>query len=302
MSLDDLCTRCGFKPFTGCVNGDVITDMKANKATMCSHLKVRLAQDNLKNRLPPEIYGCTAVKSSPLFVPSKVRGEPAIINRTKQNLHIRGLTWFALIPHLKYVFMAMPNLRFKIVNDQRIKEVFVGSESYKSLPLAQRDAGTREINNGIGDIVGGSFDLVIIQLGLLGYKNIAAAGVLKEALMMRVTQSKPTWLFETADRGVVWQHSRDPETEAYVEDHFEDFPMSPGGISQQESESNHLSVEEHGLDDEEEILPPTEQNALVTRDRDEPIQEETPLTGGYDFGSIPGLGEPKKRPWKGGKR
>lgn len=296
MSLDDLCARCGFKPFVGCVNGDVITDMKANKATMCSHLRVRLAQDNLKSRIPPEMYNCTAVRSSPLFVPSKVRGEPAPVNRTKHNLFIKGVTWPGLMPHLKYVFMALPNLRFKIVNDQRIKEVFVGSESYKSMPQSQRDEGTREVNNGIGDIVGGSFDLVIIQLGLLGYKNIAAAGVLKEAIMMRVTQGKATWLFETADRNISWQHSRDPEVEAYVEDHFEDFSLT-SEITDQESDGNHISVEEVG---DEDVSPPTRQLELSVPDPDDvPLVVDNEMDA---FTSIPGMGEPKKRPWKGGKR
>ena len=125
MSLDDLCTRCGFKPFVGCVNGDLITDVQANKATMCPHLRVRLARDNLKNRLSPEIFNCTAVKSSPLFVPSKVRVQPAPVNLTKKNLFIRGVTWHGLIPHLKYVLTAMPYLKYRIVNDHKIKEVFV---------------------------------------------------------------------------------------------------------------------------------------------------------------------------------
>lgn len=289
MPLDDLCTRCGLKPFEGCVNGDVITDLEANTAAMCPHKRVSLARDNLKNRLPPEIFNCLAVRSSPLFVPSQVRGQPAPVNLTKRNLFIRGLTWPALMPHLKYVFMAMPNLRFRIVNDHRIKEVFVGSESYKSLPIAQRDKETREINNGIGDIVGETYDLVLIQLGLLGYKNVAAAGVLKEALMMRVTQGKPTWLFETSDHNITWQHSRDPDVEAYVTDHFEDFELT-SEITELESEGNHLSVELHG---EEDVSPPTQQLELAVPDED-----EVPVLGDSSsdaFSGIPGMGEPKKK-------
>ena len=169
----------------------------------------------------------------------------------------------------------------------------------KSLSKSQRDEADmdlREVNNSIGAIVGEAYDLVIIQLGLLGYKNVAAAGVLKEALMMRITQGKPTWLFETADRNITWLYSKDPEVEAYVDDNFEALDLT-SEITEQESETGGITVETHG---DEEVSPPTRQLQLAVLDDDEvpavAEDEDSPFAG------IPGMGEPKKKPWKKGRR
>jgi hypothetical protein len=285
------------------MGGDVITDAEKNVSTMCPHLRVRLAYDNQKNRLPPEIFNAPKISETPFFVPSKVRGQPAPVNLTKKNLFIRGITWPAMLPHLRFVLMAMPYLRFKIVNDQRIKEVFVGAESFKSQPLSVRETESKEMNNAIGDLLGDAYDLVIIQLGLLGYKNVAAAGVLKEALMMRVTQNRPTWLFETSDRNITWQYSRDPEVEAYVTDNFEEFTPETD-IFETETDLSGMTVETVGPSD---VRPPSRQLELA-------VDDDTGITvdeGGEDednmFAGLPGMGDDsskkkktfKKKPFRG---
>jgi hypothetical protein len=153
---------------------------------------------NVKRRLGKDIMNAhPAVYSSPLYEPAK-DGGPPLIDLTTENLFIRA-RWEDFLPHFK---LAATNLLsrtgfqwyFQLVTDERIKSVFVGNESYSSRARKQRDDVASF--NSLGDLLGGDFDLVIIQLGYLGYKNVAAPGALKEALLIRQAANKPTWIVD----------------------------------------------------------------------------------------------------------
>jgi hypothetical protein len=152
----------------------------------------------LRVKLGPEIATAQLVSSSPLF------------DLTDKNLHIK-CDWTVLTGHLKYVLMQKNYERglhyyCNIVTDERLKTVWLGDEAYKAKARKKREEVDN--NNTLSDVVGASYDLVIIRLGFLGYKNIAMPGVLKEALMIRQGQAKATWVVE------------DPEFPPFTEGHF----------------------------------------------------------------------------------
>jgi hypothetical protein len=198
------------QPHKDCINGHVVIDDFTSAE--CPNMRVRRQADLIRSHLTPELATVKPVKSSPLYVPKTV-------DHTGKNLFIQGIPWSVFRGHLKYIVMwkvltGQP-LTYKVVDDQRLKEVFLGSEAYKSRPASVREQ--RETNNAIDDLVAESFDLVIIRLGLLGHKNSAAANVLREALMLRTERyNKPTWLFLSSDSEIHWEHSRDPNVESYV--------------------------------------------------------------------------------------
>jgi hypothetical protein len=133
------------------------------------------------------------------------------------------------------------------LTDERIKNVFVGNESYKARSKSRRDEMTTF--NSLSDLVGADYDFVIIQLGHLGYKNIAAAGALKEALMIRRTSQKPTWLIEEPDRPFSYEcHSWSEDLQAYVDQHFEvvDLDREKDEAPKPRGRSRGMSVENVG--------------------------------------------------------
>jgi hypothetical protein len=130
---------------------------------------------------------------SPLYQAGS-RGEPAQLDRTKENLFLKTF-WIDLLPHLKWALVCKgPLFRYRIITDEKLKTVFVGAESYIQRPRNKRDDITTF--NSLGDLLGADYDLVLIRLGFLGRPNKAIAGALKEALMLRESVLKPTWLIE----------------------------------------------------------------------------------------------------------
>lgn len=280
-----LCQLCGRQPVAECLGGSVrVDDVSARE---CPNLKILRVDQLMRSRLTPELYEAPRITESPLYTPGKARGEPAIINRTKQNLFIRGVTLGGLFPHLRLVFACLP-LKYKVVDDSRIRDVFVGSESYKTKAKDLRDL--KESNNAIADLVGREYDLVVICLGKLGYKNIAAAGVLREALMVRETLRKPTWLFEDSDPTIRWEHSRDLDIEQYIESRYTYVDLEPGGPEAEVV--NHMTVD----GEEDDRGAPTEHYQQVPQeDRGTASLTEAPADDTFD--SLMGTGGPKKKPW-----
>jgi hypothetical protein len=153
----------------------------------CRCLKARL----IKQHLGSEIASAPTILRSPVFV---VKDDEVRVDRTKDNLFIKA-PWQDVLPHLKWVFYCKgTRFRFRIVTDEKIRTVFVGNESYRARSKSTRDDVTTF--NSLGDLVGSDFDLIIIRLGLLGHKNVAAPGALKEALMLREVACLPTWIVE----------------------------------------------------------------------------------------------------------
>jgi len=176
------CPKCNYTGFLH-VNGD---DSRVQQC-ICSYAKT------LKAYLGPEIAAAPTVTRSPLYAVGE-KGAPPSVDRTKDNLFIKSY-WSDLLPHLKWTLACKgPMFRYRVVTDEKLKTVYLGGESY-----GQRSKEVRNeivTYNSIGDLVGPDLDLVVLRLGFLGYKNVAMPGILKEALMLRESALKPTWVVE----------------------------------------------------------------------------------------------------------
>ena len=269
------CSLCEGTPEKGCVNGNVMVE--EGKAQECPNITRKRFQQYLKARLTPDLYQAPKIMESPLYVPPKIKGEKAAINRTGENLFIRGIDLAGFLPHLRLVFVCLPGLKYKVVDDSRLRDVFVGGESYANRPKTSREQ--RETNNVVSDLVGQEYDLVVIRLGVLAYKNQAAPAVLREALMVREGLGKPTWLFEDSDPTINWICSRDMDLETYVGKRFTDVYLANDGPKAEKVESG-IVVEEY------DAAPPQEFQELSRRNEEEPD---------VGLGNLLGGGKPKKK-------
>lgn len=209
----------------------------------------------MRTFLGPEILSACHIKESPFFLSGK-KGEPVRVDRTKDNLYIQGCTWPKLLPHLRRT-LSCKRLRnnsytYSIVTDQKIKTVFVGDEQYTNRPKNVRE--DIPTFNSLEDLVC-QCDLLIIRLGYLGYKNVAASGALKEALLLRKTFRKPTWLVDDPDQP--WNYSNDPGVELFIDENFE-------------------VIEIEGVDPGEGYEALTDVGIDVEGDEDEPLPKPRP--------------------------
>jgi hypothetical protein len=141
-----------------------------------------------------EIAKAETIFSSPLYELADKSGDPPKLDRTTENLHIK-CAWVDLLSHLKLCLWPKGMFfNFRVVTDEKIKTVFVGAESYSQRAKSKRD--DMVTYNTLGDLVGTEYPFVVIRLGHLGHKNVAAAGAVKEALMLRDVAQKPTWIIE----------------------------------------------------------------------------------------------------------
>lgn len=201
------------KPVCSICNGAEVVYVNDTDVDTCRCLKARL----VKQHLGPEIASAPTILQSPLL---QVTEDVVVQDRTQENLFIKA-PWVDVLPHLKWVLYAKgTRFRFRIITDEKIKTVFVGAESYMSRPKGKRD-DVIPINS-LGDLVGSDYDLVIIRLGFLGHKNVAAPGAFKEALMIREVACKPTWIVETPTNIFGYGCPTYSEDVAdYIERHFE---------------------------------------------------------------------------------
>jgi hypothetical protein len=201
----DQCNHTGFLPVPG--------DDSRVQQCICSYARA------LKAHLGPEIAAAPIILKSPLYVAGG-KGEPAKIDRTQDNLFIK-VYWSDLLPHLKWALTCKgPMFRYRIVTDERLKTVYLGSEDYRARAKSKRDDITTF--NSVGDLIGPEYDMVIVRLGFLGYKNVAMPGILKEALMLRESALKPTWLIEEPASIYGFGHfSYSEDTAAYIDRLFE---------------------------------------------------------------------------------
>jgi hypothetical protein len=152
-------------------------------------------RNNIRKRLSPEIADAPPINASPLIEvggPGEVKAD-----LTSENLFIKGY-WSDLAPHLRLVLTIkmLHSLlyQFQIITDARLRDVYVGSESYTARSRKKRD--DIETNNSLHDVIGADRELVIIRLGFLGWANKAMPGILKEAIRLRHGVSKPIWIVE----------------------------------------------------------------------------------------------------------
>lgn len=100
--------------------------------------------------------------------------------------------------------------------------MFLGNEQYKSRPVNQRE--DVPVFNSLEDLVG-EWGLLIIKLGYIGYPNKAAAGALKETLLIRESLHKAVWIVEDPERP--WVHSYSQDVKNYVQEHFKEIAINP---------------------------------------------------------------------------
>lgn len=175
----------------------------------------------LRDLLGPEIAPAKIIQS-PLYEPGKDWDHPKS-DRTRENLFIRGKWDDVIVRHLKWTFIAKLckdlSFRFLIITDERIKNVFVGNESAKAKNKEDRDR-TKSFN-GLPDVMC-DHDLVLIRLGFLGHKNVAAPGALKEALMIREVANLPTWIIDHYEDPFEFGHrTYSDEVSSYISTHFQ---------------------------------------------------------------------------------
>ena len=287
--------------------------------TMCLCLKVRKAKQTLDSThdsdMPLWTYG-DKIAETPLYKPGGV-GKPPEIDRTDERLYLSGSEW-AIYAHLRRALGSKLldtdcQFRLKIVTDQRLKDVYVGNESYEK--RSKKDRDDRVVTNSFADLIGVEFDLVIIRLGFLKGKNVAAANLLQEALCLRDASFKPTWIAEEDGRPFVDGYpAYSPVIKQYIEQRFEWVRLEETaevGEASRPVEAPLLTAEqisEMGLDDTAASEPEQPQGAPMGRPlaRTQPLvakpvyvppyepkrEEPPPVTGTNDMGA---LGGGKKR-------
>jgi len=209
-----ICPKCNAPMVPGCdgqgyilVNREVDDGFNPEHVQQCPNLYARQLKDHLGNELAQVQH----VTASPLYDPTRE------VDRTASNILISDCPWRNLLPHLKWA-LGMKGLLFffRIITDERLKNVWVGNEQYKSLSAEARDVVPTF--NSLADLLGPDQDLVIIKLGYFGQHNRAAAGLLKEALLIRESLHKATWLVLDPNRP--WTHSYNPDVAEYVGSNF----------------------------------------------------------------------------------
>jgi len=216
-----ICPKCGHPTRPGC-NGHGYVEVDELTNTLCPNFRAIL----ISRRLGPELWNVRHAPSSPLF--QMETGKEPTVDLTGKNLFLR-CPWPNLLPHLKYALgckvlgnSTTPPLRFTIITDQQIKNVYVGNERYNQRSFRERE--DRPTLNSLTDLVT-DYDLVIIKLGYIGHQNKAAAGALKETLLIRAAMNKPVWLVE--DPRHPWNYSHDPDVGDYISTRFKDVPITP---------------------------------------------------------------------------
>lgn len=173
-------------------------------------------------KLGAEIATAPPLAETPLFVPA---AEPPV-DKTQRNVFLKGW-WGDLLPHFKTTFIRkyhavgrVEGFYFRIVTDERLKNVYLSNEAYAMKQRKKRDEG--ETFNSLSDLVGNFYHLVIIRLGFLGYKNVAMPGILKETLLLRQALNLPTWLVEEPESPFGPGHfSWSMDVDDYVKRRFE---------------------------------------------------------------------------------
>lgn len=200
---ENLCAVCGQTLYPGCKNavgggGNIITTTGSEGeqlVKLCPNIKKLSIKQYLTNIEPrmgrPEIIHN---RNSPLF-------QPGEIDLTSENMFFRSTDWNVFLSNLKWVaaYKFKRNLFIRVVTDLHLVQTFVGNTAMKARLKSQHDDETVPIYNGLPDLLEAP-DLVIIKLGVLTHSNKAASNVLSEALLIRNSVAKPTWVVEPANK------------------------------------------------------------------------------------------------------
>lgn len=198
------CSKCGDTGF-------IRLDEERTKECVCLYAK------RVQKHLGVEIASSENIPNGLLF---KYGDGKVTLDRTQEDLFLSGV-WEDLLPHLKWAFLCKGmGFSFLTVTDERLKNVWLGSEAYTKKQQKKREDG--ESFNGLHDLIEKPH-LLIIRLGFLGYSNKAMPGILKEALLLRRSATKPTWVMEDPSIAAFNEthHSYDPAVAAYIREGYE---------------------------------------------------------------------------------
>jgi len=177
-------------------------------------------------RLGPEIATAPLIVDSPLYKPNPEHGGAPLVDKTRINAIVKGY-WPDLLSHFKWTFIVKYNtvrlerFSFQIITDEKLRNVWFGKESNQARSKKQRDQDVATFNT-VEDLLGTNYNLAIIRLGFLGWKNQAMGGILKEALMVRQALNLPTWLIEDPESPFEEGHySWSRDVAEYIKDRFE---------------------------------------------------------------------------------
>ena len=205
MSCNTICPRCGRTPIPGC-GGRGYFLIDETTVRPCRNLYIK----QLTQHLGTEISISNHVTKSPLYEMGEQPGDPPKVDRTEENLVLRVESWYSLLPHLKWTLGCKGlDFRFKILTDLEVVTVKVGATSKDS--QGKTRAESDEVFNHIGDLIE-DYDLLILKVGQMGYKNRAAAGALYELLLIRESQRRPVWVVIDGEKP--WD-TMNPDTQSY---------------------------------------------------------------------------------------
>ncbi len=254
---------------------------------------------SIRGRMTPEMLKVTHVTESPLYIPRKKGEVGPSVNKSGDNLHIKGITRRGLLAHLKLIVMCQP-LSYHLIDDAFLLEVYLGKQQYTSRPKELRE--TLRTYNSINDLIGSEFDLVVITVGIQSYKNVSSSSQLLEALKRRRdVYDRATWILEPP--GSNWHLSRDADVDQYLEDHFEMIELESELCDpEEETLIEFEDMTSASLNDYDET--PLVQKPATTSRKKPPARriviEATPNLSDFDDLSAGNMSKPK--PYRGGRR
>lgn len=208
---EPVCPLCKGLSWTETRIGDEIVPFR------CACFKRRLAL----SFLGPELAKAPFLRSA-LYCPEiDAETNEVVGDRTLDDLFIKG-TWGEVAQHLRWAVGAKhfdrPEFTFKMVTDEMLLRVYLGHYAYTHRSRNVRD--TIETYNTLGDLIG-DCGLLIVRLGNLAHPNKAAGNVLLEALRIRASASKATWLIEGSTFFGEGHGFYNYEVATFIEENFE---------------------------------------------------------------------------------
>jgi hypothetical protein len=187
------------------------------RAKRCICLEKVLARRFLKN---DEIFFAPLIKSE-LYQPGEDPDGNETGDRTEEDLFLKG-SWSLVCSHLRWCLLLKrknyPEFTFKLVDDQRLIDVYVGNEAFKNKSESARES--YETNNSLSDLVRDP-SLLLVRLGILRTANKAAASAVLSALTIRAAAGMPVWIIE-GDRPFGDGHrAYNHELGDYIDDRYE---------------------------------------------------------------------------------
>lgn len=165
--------------------------------------------------LGEEIFDAAKIQESPLIERTRDR-RGLVADLTCQNLWVTA-EWAELLPHLRFALGIKWHLshesgeefRFRLLTDEQLR-------------LGYLEARTADGEENLPALLSGRFNLVVLRLGFLGWKNSAMPGILLSALMHRREIAKaPLWIVDTPTEQFSKGHlSWSEDAVAYVTKYF----------------------------------------------------------------------------------